>query len=343
MSLFSASPNAFRRMAGAALLLALLVVMLGAYVRLSDAGLGCPDWPGCYGKAVVPGATTLYPERPLVAHKAWKEMIHRYAAGTLGLLILGLFLMTRQKPALAWARPYTSGLLLLVIFQSLLGMWTVTLKLHPLVVMGHLLGGLSVTALLLVAWLGPRERRLPTGPGVVVWGRLALIVVVLQITLGGWTSANYATTSCPDFPTCQGSWWPPMNFADAVWPSAPPSAGDYEGGTLAGDSRTAIHFTHRLGAVLTLLVVGGLAYQLLRMRGAARIGGVWLGGMLVLQFGLGVANIWLHFPLGVAVAHNGGAALLLLSLVAANLHLKPMRESEFAIAPPLPGIRPDRP
>ncbi len=317
---FATLPKTFRRTAGAALLLTLCVSMLGAYVRLSDAGLGCPDWPGCYGKALVPNTTSLYPERPLVLHKARKEMVHRYAAGTLGLLLLGLFVMAR-KPVLAYARGHTRALLLLVIFQSLLGMWTVTLQLHPLIVMGHLVGGFAVAALLLMVWLEPRTDRLQVGRGTIAAARIALAVVVMQIMLGGWTSANYAAASCPDFPTCQGEWWPQMNLAEALWPAPPPPAGDYEGGTLAGESRTTIHFMHRLGAVLTLLLVGGLAWRMVRMAGMARAWGVWLGTVAVLQFAVGVANIWLMFPVGMAVAHNGGAALLLLSLVTANLQL----------------------
>lgn len=316
----------FRRLAGMALLLALLVVSLGAYVRLSDAGLGCPDWPGCYGRMVVPESTTLYPERPLVAHKAWKEMAHRYAAGALGLLILGLFVSSWRHAPLRWARPLATVLLGLVIFQALLGMWTVTLKLHPLVVMGHLLGGLGVTALLFALLLGPVPVRPQAAGSGRVLARMALLAIVAQITLGGWTSANYAAPSCPDFPRCQGRWWPEMAFAEALSPP-PPITGDYEGGTLTAASRTAIHFTHRLGALVVLATVALLLWRLRLSGGAPFRWGMLLGALAAAQFALGVANIWLHFPLGVAVAHNAGAALLLLCAVGLNLRLGVPRRS----------------
>lgn len=309
------------------------VVLLGAYTRLSDAGLGCPDWPGCYGHLVVPQAEhevaraqQAFPERPLEAPKAWKEMIHRYFAGTLGLLILalaaGAVAARRRDPHQPVALPVF--ILALVVFQALLGMWTVTWLLKPVVVMGHLLGGLSVLALLW--WYGLRHGRLLAAPGdTAARTRLrgpalaALAVLALQIALGGWTSANYAALACTDFPTCGGQWWPDMDFSEAfvLWRGL---GINYEFGVLDSAARKAIHVTHRLGAVAALLVVGWAAVAALRQGGdrlLARTGAVVLG-LLLVQVSLGIANVVFSLPLPVAVAHNGGAALLLLSVVTLN-------------------------
>ncbi|MBM2829988.1 MAG: Cytochrome [Gammaproteobacteria bacterium] len=304
-------------------ILAFIVVVLGAYVRLSHAGLGCPDWPGCYDKLIVPDkalhADQLYPERPLEHGKAWKEMAHRYAAGTLGLLIAGLAIM-------AWKRRSISGqpviiplvLALLVIFQALLGMWTVTLLLKPVIVLAHLLGGMTVLSLLI--WLLLKQ----SSQGQVVdinaarfypWTILGLCVITIQISLGGWTSANYAALACLDFPTCHGSWWPAMDFVEGFtfWREL---GVDYEGGVLAGDARTAIHMSHRIGALITLLVIGTVAIKAIRNnnKNIALTGLITLIVLLV-QISLGIANVIKLLPLPVAVAHNGVAALLLLSLV----------------------------
>jgi len=315
-------PTRFRRLTRFVLALALCVVVLGAYVRLSDAGLGCPDWPGCYGHPVVPEDTARYPERPLEPGKAWKEMIHRYAAGSLGLGILALFVMARRRTALAWARPLTAGLLILVVFQALLGMWTVTLKLQPVIVMAHLLGGLGIASLLLVLAYGPGKRRAqPTRAGLVRWGRVALMAVALQVVLGGWTSANYAAPVCPDFPQCQGQWWPQMDFAAGLRPEPPPPAGDYEGGTLDGPARTAIHFVHRLGALVVVVIVGMLAAILIRMGGDHTRYGILLTGALIFQISVGIAMVMLQFPLILAVAHNAGALLLVLASTGVVFHL----------------------
>jgi cytochrome c oxidase assembly protein subunit 15 len=312
--------------AAAACALALVVVVLGAYVRLADAGLGCPDWPGCYGHVDVPTteaeisrANAAYSERPVERAKAWKEMLHRYAAGTLGLLVLAL-------AALAWRRrergtPVRGPAILaaLVLVQALLGMWTVTLLLKPLIVLAHLAGGLALTAGL--AWvalghIGPT--RSPRAPR---WLRrcvvVGLAVVCLQIALGGWTSTNYAALACPDLPTCQGQWWPEADFATGFTPWHGLGI-DYEGGVLDGPARTAIHVSHRLGAVVTAVVLGALALACAwpgRCRVLRGAGGA-IAGVLALQIGLGIATVAWLLPLPVATAHNGGAALLLLTLVA---------------------------
>lgn len=315
------SPH-FAIIARCALVLALIVVVLGAYVRLSHAGLGCPDWPGCYGEMVVPvdaeGAAALYPERPLETHKAWKEMIHRYAAGLLGLLILALALVAwrqRTRPGQPVVIPLV--LLLLVIIQALLGMWTVTLLLKPVVVMGHLLGGLLILSLLF--WLTLKTFRLSSGQGsdaLIPWVIFGLCVLVIQIALGGWTSANYAALACPDLPVCQGEWWPAMDFREAFtfWRGI---GIDYEGGVLAGDARTAIHMSHRIGAVITtvvwlIIIIRALMIDSRMVRFTAGI----VVCLLVAQVSLGISNIITALPLLVAVAHNAVAALLLLSVIA---------------------------
>jgi cytochrome c oxidase assembly protein subunit 15 len=205
----------FVRLARIGAVLALAVVMLGAYVRLTDAGLGCPDWPGCYGRLVVPHPATTAEElgseytRPLEAGKAWREMIHRYLASTLGLICVGLAViawLNRRDPSQPWRVPV--ALVALVIFQGLLGMWTVTLLLKPIVVVAHLLGGFATLALL--ASLGRwRTGRFPQSTGGRrLLGITAAAALVLQMSRGGWTSANHAALACPDFPTCQTQWWP---------------------------------------------------------------------------------------------------------------------------------------
>src|SRR5882724_4057706 len=247
----------FLYIAIAAAVLAFGVVMLGAYVRLSQAGLGCPDWPGCYGHVTVPTDTevnsTLLASRPLESARAWKEMIHRYFVGGLGALILVLAAWAfwrRKEPGQPKLLP--ALLLVLVVFQALLGMWTVTLLLFPPVVTAHLLGGLTTFALLvlLVLQSGAYLRHgAEAGVGMRGLAALSLVILVCQIVLGGWVSSNYAAIACPDFPTCQGSFWPPMDFAAGFsWHGLGP---DYQGGILANPARMAIHMAHRLGALIT--------------------------------------------------------------------------------------------
>ena len=326
----------FHRLAWAALALTLVVVVLGAYVRLSDAGLGCPDWPGCYGRLDVPDeahqiaeANAAYPHRPVEPAKAWKEMAHRYFAGTLGLMILAL-------AALAWRRRSAPDqpvvlplcLLALVVFQALLGMWTVTWQLKPVVVMAHLLGGLTTLGLL--AWLVLRQGGYGESSVVAAdralrgYALLGLALLVAQIALGGWTSANYAALACPDFPTCQTHWWPPTDFREAftLWRGLGVS---YEGGVLANDARVTIHLMHRLGALIVFLYLGWLSWRLVvtgRSR-VVRFAGLAVAVLLIGQLALGIANVVLRLPLPVAVAHNAGAALLLLALVGLNHLLRP--------------------
>jgi len=307
-----------------ATLLAFCVVVLGAYVRLSDAGLGCPDWPGCYGKLIVPDKEVhieeIYAERPLEHGKAWKEMIHRYAAGTLGLLIFYLALVSlRQGNVTGGPVVMPVALVLLVILQALLGMWTVTLLLKPVIVLAHLLGGMMILSLLF--WLSlelARDRRMIdlNSARLFPWSLAGLVMIVMQVSLGGWTSSNYAAMACPDIPTCQGAWWPSMDFIEGFnfWRG---TGVDYEGGILALDARTAIHIAHRMGAVLSLLIVGSVALRSIvdRNRSISRTG-ILLLFVLLAQLSLGLANVLLRLPLAVAVAHNAMAAVLLLVLVA---------------------------
>ncbi|HLD68756.1 MAG TPA: COX15/CtaA family protein, partial [Pseudomonas sp.] len=314
------------RLALFATLLAVLVVLLGAYTRLTHAGLGCPDWPGCYGFIGVPQsdvqlahAEANFPEAPVEARKGWNEMVHRYFAGSLGLLILGLAVQALKRRGDA-GQPLKLPLLLLVVViaQAAFGMWTVTLKLWPQVVTAHLLGGFTTLALLLLLTLrlSGAFAQLPGLPGRLRrLALLALLLVIGQVALGGWVSSNYAAVACIDLPTCHGQWWPNMDFANGFHLSQHIGP-NYLGGQLDSEARTAIHMTHRLGALVVSLVLLVLAWQL-RAAGLARLAGLLLLA-LGLQVGLGLSNVLLHLPLLVAVAHNAGGAALLLSLVLIN-------------------------
>lgn len=311
----------FRLLARIAAALCLMVVVLGAWVRLTDAGLGCPDWPGCYGQMVVPGnpdATAVYPDRPLDSGKAWREMIHRYAAGTLGLLILALAILAlasrRRHPQQPVALPVF--LLGLVAFQAVLGMWTVTLLLKPLVVTAHLLGGMSTLAILF--WLARKPAPLPepVQPGLKRFALIGLVILAIQISLGAWVSTNYAGLSCPDFPTCQNQFWPAMDFVSAFDPWHGLGI-NYEGGVLSNAARVAIHVTHRLGAVVTVIVLLWLSIRASKNDALQTAGGMVMGGVL-LQFILGIIMVATHLPVPLAVAHNAVAALLLLAVLNLN-------------------------
>lgn len=347
-------------LAFATTLLALLVIVLGAYVRLTDAGLGCPDWPGCYGTLTVPrgeqsvqAANVAFPQRPVESGKAWREMLHRYVAGVLGLAVLALCV-------LAWRRRAEPGqplwlplaLLAVVVFQAALGMWTVTLLLKPAVVTAHLLGGMLTAALLCLLTLRSAARSTPgVGPAArfaserPVRGNdslrraamLGVAVLAAQIALGGWTSTNYAALACPDFPTCHGEWlpWADVGQAFRIWHG---TGQDFEGGVLGHAARVTVHVAHRLGAVLTFLYIGGLLLWVWRAarQAASRCAAVIVAGLLATQVGLGVANVVLSLPLSVAVAHNGVAALLLLGMVS----LVHMLRHEGAA--PVPAVSPQK-
>jgi len=312
--------DTFRLLTRIAVILCLVVVVLGAWVRLTDAGLGCPDWPGCYGQMVVPGhpdAAEAYPDRPLESGKAWREMIHRYAAGTLGVLILALAVLAvarRGRPGQPVVLPLV--LLGLVVFQAALGMWTVTLLLKPLVVTAHLLGGMATLAILF--WLARRPAPLPerVGPGLKRFALIGLVVLAIQISLGAWVSTNYAGLSCPDFPTCQNRFWPPMDFVSAFDPWHGLGV-NYEGGVLGNSARVAIHVTHRLGALVTVIVLLWLGIRASKNSVLGTAGGMVMGGVM-LQFILGIIMTATHLPVPLAVAHNAVAALLLLAVLNLN-------------------------
>ncbi len=300
----------FRRLALIGAALAATVVVLGAWVRLTNAGLGCPDWPGCYGH--------FYPQDAVEAGKAWHEMIHRYVAGTLGAIITSLLVWAavrrhdRDQPLLPVA-----CLFLVVCLQGMLGAFTVTLQLRPLIVTAHLFGGLTTLGLL--AWLAiAPQRRIPPARERLL-RRFALLgfgILVMQLFLGGWTSTNYAAIACPDFPTCQLSWWPTMDFRHGfvLWRSG---GIDYEGGVLANSARMAIHFSHRIGAVVTgsVLIALGLTAA---ARGASRRlrgAGLFVVAAVCLQISIGIATVHFGVPLPLATLHNAGAALLVISMV----------------------------
>ena len=310
-----------------ALLLALIVVVLGAYTRLSDAGLGCPDWPGCYGHIGVPETVTTDSkfERPLEHGKAWKEMVHRYVAGTLGLVILLILaLVVKRKYRHTQSVILPILLVLTVVFQALLGMWTVTLLLSPVVVSAHLIGGF--TTLSMIWWLLLNQLNPPDyanhsvkKTGLKFLALLGLLLIVTQIILGGWTSTNYAALACgTDFPTCAKQWWPAMDFTNGFDISH--SAGtNYEFGILEAPARTAIQMTHRIGALVVFIYFLVLGVKFIRLPlGRYKKLGIALLILLLTQVSLGILNIVLGLPIGIAVAHNLVAALLLLSVLAIN-------------------------
>lgn len=321
----------FKKLIIAATWLALGVIVLGAYVRLSDAGLGCPDWPGCYGKLspahaaeTIAQAEAAQPGGSVSAHKAWKEMTHRYFASLLGLLILVIGIMAWfKRDQLMQGIGLPLLLILLVILQGLLGMWTVTLLLKPVIVTLHLLGGMSTLALLV--WLGQRQSRdipqmrMQDAVRMKSWALTGLLVVFFQIALGGWVSANYAALACADFPTCKGAWVPSMDFTHAFHFTRELGK-TAQGELLSLESLTAIHWMHRLGALITFIVISMLVFKMLRIPSLAQLGAMILLVLLV-QIGLGISNVLFSLPLLVAVAHNATAALLLTTLVMLNFRL----------------------
>ncbi|HJW47237.1 MAG TPA: COX15/CtaA family protein [Lysobacter sp.] len=366
----------FHRIAWLAIALALGVIVFGAFVRLSNAGLSCPDWPTCYGRATWPSAVHEVSDhaasaiRPFEDSKAWREQVHRMIAGLLGVLTLTLALIAARRRAYGvlqvfvaaglvaiaiplyvkdqhvaasvlavlgeavllfaawrWSNSDLSRVaaltLAVIIFQALLGMWTVTWLLKPIVVMGHLLGGLTTFALLTwMAW-GATDRPIRLADAVATrrWVIAGLAVLALQIALGGWTSANYAALACGnDFPQCVGQWWPAHDFREGfvLWRGV---GVDYEGGILDGEARIAIHLAHRMMAAVVFVYLSWLAVKLLRMPGMRGWGGV-LMALTLAQVALGIANVKLGLPLLVAVLHNAGAALLLFVLVSLLARLR---------------------
>ena len=315
-----------RHFALAGVLLAVVVVVLGAFTRLVDAGLGCPDWPGCYGHLTWPtnaqeiqAAERAFPDAPVELSKTWPEMVHRYFAGGLLLLVLGLtvYSICRQLPG--YIKELSCVLLVLILCQAAFGAWTVTLKLWPQVVTAHLLGGFATLSLLWTLFIrsgGGSALQLNQSARDQLRGHrfIALTVVIVQIALGGWVSSNYAALACPYFPTCIDSYWPTMDLASGfnIWQRVGPN---YLGGLLDGEARIAIHWVHRLGALVVVAVLLPLAWRLKAHNGL-------LAGILVvvvgLQVTLGILNIVWTLPLSIATAHNACGALLLLVVVTLN-------------------------
>ena len=334
---------ALRRLALLGMLLCLVVIVLGAWVRLTDAGLGCPDWPGCYGHVTPAGAEKVEgkiesysPGWEYDSGKAWREMIHRYAATTLGFIIVLITAMAiayrREKPV---SVVYAVGLLVTVVLQGILGAFTVWWLVKPLIVVLHLTGGLTTLSLLTWLWLRMRRVTAVVQPEVGATkiaaldgarraGIIAVAVVAIQIILGGWTSSNYAAVACPDLPTCQGQWIPKdMDYADAfvIWRGLDIN---YEGGVLDHPARVAIHFTHRAWALVATLAVLWAAWLAWRNAPTAlvRNGAVWAVGALSLQWLIALLMILKAFPLSLATGHNAGAALLLMALLVFNRRLR---------------------
>jgi len=323
------------KLALCAVFLAVAVIGLGAFTRLVDAGLGCPDWPGCYGQLLWPtsaeeisAAEQAFPEAPVEMDKTWPEMVHRYFATSLGVFTIALVVLAWRNRGPGQPLKLPLFLLGFVILQGLFGMWTVTLKLWPQVVTAHLLGGFTTLSLLWLLtlrlsnsrWrLDAQGRKLAAG--LKPLAMLGLCIVVLQITLGGWTTSNYAAVACPDLPTCQSQWLPDMDFSSGfnILQGVGPN---YLGGMMNNEARVAIHMSHRIGAIVTLLFIGWVSLRLLAStQPVLRRQGRLIGGVLLLQFGLGLSNILFHFPLVTTVSHNVVGALLLLTLVSLNYGL----------------------
>ncbi|GAA5133200.1 COX15/CtaA family protein [Thalassotalea piscium] len=315
------------------ILLAIVVVSLGAYTRLTHAGLGCPDWPGCYGQLDVPTteaqiqkAESAFPDRPVEPEKAWNEMIHRYFAGALGLFILAIALLSikKRKEGVPVLLPLL--ILLVVIFQAALGMWTVTLMLMPIVVMGHLLGGFTTLCLLFLLYLRLDPFRVPGGDirlrGFARYGIIGIIILTVQIALGGWTSSNYAALVCVELPICQGDWIAELNFEESFDP-IPPQRNSYEFGHFEHDERVTIHVVHRIGAIITTLYLLWLTLSIFFKASTFFFKSMALAVLAFLgaQVGLGISNIIFSLPLTVAVSHNIVAAGLMLMLIALTYSL----------------------
>jgi cytochrome c oxidase assembly protein subunit 15 len=327
----SSDTDKYRKLVWVALFLTFDLVMFGAFTRLTDSGLGCPDWPGCYGKAnpflasaAISSAQAVMPTGPVTHTKAWIEMIHRYLAMSVGILIVSMVIVTwraRMKNGTTARKlsPWPPVFLLaFVCLQGAFGAWTVTMKLQPIIVTTHLLLGLSLLALL--AWQAARQSE----HAVVASGALSLrwpaafasLLLALQIALGGWVSTNYAALACADYPLCHGELIPQMDFGNGftLWRVLGKTAsGEY----LPFDALTAIHWTHRTFAWVVIAVVAWLAYRAKHIQGLQATGR-WLIAIVFLQLMTGMATIFLRWPLLIAVMHNGGAALLVILLVMLN-------------------------
>ena len=315
-----------RKLVFISILLAIVVVSLGAYTRLTHAGLGCPDWPGCYGFIDVPEtaeqittAQQAFPERPVEPAKAWNEMIHRYFAGALGLLILAINLICLKNRKSGGPLKLPLLILAVVTFQAALGMWTVTMMLMPVVVMGHLLGGFTTLGLLFILWLRLKKPIINDSEKVSQYRKPAMIGIVIltmQIALGGWTSSNYAALVCTELPICQSGWQERLTFEES-FNLIPPEKDSYEFGHHDHDARLTIHVMHRFGAIITTFYLAWLMLAVFNKTQSVSVKRttMLLAGALTLQVGLGVSNILFSLPLAIAVSHNVIAACLMLVLL----------------------------
>ena len=310
------------------------LVLFGAFTRLTDSGLGCPDWPGCYGSVSPVGAASQInaaelqmPDGPVTTEKAWIEMIHRYLATAVGVLILVMtataWTLRRTVPVSPW---WPTATLVWVCLQGLFGALTVTMKLYPAIVTTHLLGGLGLLVLLALQAEGYRQRGGQSQAGFfdaaarpARWRAAVLglaLLSALQIALGGWVSTNYAVLACTDFPTCHGQWWPPMDFTEGFAPFRHLGL-NAQGTALEMDALTAIHYTHRLmayGLLAALLALAWALWQRAPQPQAARGWALFLAGVALWQAATGVSNVVLGWPLVAAVSHTGGAAVLVVGL-----------------------------
>lgn len=327
----SSDANKYRKLAWVALFLTFDLVMFGAFTRLTDSGLGCPDWPGCYGQANpffahadISTAQAAMPSGPVTHTKAWIEMIHRYLAMAVGLLIVAMMTIAwrvRKKPGYVAGKlsPWFPTVLFgFVCLQGAFGAWTVTMKLQPIIVTTHLLLGLTLLALL--AWQAARQSEQAhissTATALSAPAIFAALVLVMQLALGGWVSTNYAALACMDYPLCHGSVIPHMDFANGytLWRSLGKTA---NGEFLPFDALTAIHWTHRTFAWVVVAVIAWVAHRATKIVGLQK-NGRWLLAVILLQFATGVSTIFLQWPLALAVMHNGGAALLVILLTMLN-------------------------
>ena len=328
----------FKRLISFASFLTLCVVVFGAYVRLTDAGLGCPDWPGCFGTLTVPEsnmaiieAQDLYPGSIVEVGKAWREMIHRYLAGILGLIILAIaFLSYKIREELKVTLFLPFSILALVIFQAALGMWTVTELLKPVIVTAHLMGGMTILALLTYLThrhLGAVSNTIIINPGIKSFIRFGCVLLFIQILLGGWTSTNYAALACTDFPTCHGSLMPDMDFKNgfSLFRDLGMTA---SGEGLKIEALQSIQWVHRVGAVVLTGYFIFMAY-LLNDYPSTRFYRNLLILVLLIQVVVGIANLVLYLPLFLATLHNLGAALLVIIVTIINSRITPQYDKNY--------------
>lgn len=327
----SRDADKYRKLIWVTLFLTFDLIMFGAFTRLTDSGLGCPDWPGCYGQsnplqahADISAAEAAMPTGPVTIMKAWIEMIHRYLAMGIGVLIVALMLISWRKWLKSGRREVNSFpvfptvLFAFVCLQGAFGAWTVTMKLQPAIVTIHLLLGTALLGIL--TWFGARQSDhppvLPVTAALRLLAALATLLLVIQIALGGWVSTNYAALACPDFPLCQGGLLPPMDFANGftLWRDLGMTA---NGEFLSSGALTAIHWSHRTFAYVVIALVVWVGLKSVKIGGLQKTAR-WLLAAVAVQFATGVLTVFLNFPLALAVIHNGGAALLVFLLIMLN-------------------------